>query len=168
MTESTAVNHLQRPYKCFCHGHLQLRLANAVENISPSVDELMSFIGKFRLSDGSELNIEIAVREALANAIIHGNKLDSRKHVDITCRCSANGEVRIRIQDEGEGFRARDLSDPTTPENLLCTSGRGIHLMDALIDEVRFLACGSVVQLRMTSNLSREKTESGKASRRAS
>ncbi len=167
MTRHAASVHSPRFHKLSYHGHLQLCISSLVGNITPTVDELMGFIGKFRPRDGSELNVEIALREALANAIIHGNKLNANKHVYVACRCSADGGIRIRVQDEGDGFSAADISDPTIQENLLCTSGRGIHLMDSLIDEVKFLACGSIVQLRMASNILKPASRPGATRRRS-
>jgi serine/threonine-protein kinase RsbW len=112
----------------------------------------MRFIARFRNSDGSELNIETALREALANAIVHGNQQDSRKCVYVACRCSTDGEVSITVQDEGQGFDADSVSDPTTPENRLLTQGRGIYLMKTLMDEIRFEQRGAVVFMRKASN----------------
>jgi serine/threonine-protein kinase RsbW len=112
----------------------------------------MHFIARFRNADGSELDIEMALREALANAIVHGNQRDSRKCVHVACRCSTDGEVSITVQDEGQGFDADSVSDPTTPENRLLTQGRGIYLMRTLMDEIRFDQRGAVVFMRKASN----------------
>ena len=98
----------------------------------------MSFITNSRNKDGSETDIEIALIEALENAVVHGNCEDPPKRVYVTCRCTAEGEVSITVQDEGQGFNTRILPDPTAPENRLCSSGRGIYLMKTLMDEVRF------------------------------
>jgi serine/threonine-protein kinase RsbW len=112
----------------------------------------MCFIARFRNSDGSELDIEMALREALANAIVHGNQQDSHKCVYVACRCTTDGEVSITVQDEGQGFDADLIADPTTPENRLLTQGRGIYLMKTLMDEVRFEQRGAVVFMRKASN----------------
>ncbi|WP_334270137.1 ATP-binding protein [Edaphobacter sp. HDX4] len=112
----------------------------------------MRFIGKFRTKDGSELDIELAVCEALVNAIVHGNELDPSKRVYVTCHCVMDGEVCISIQDEGPGFDPGCVPDPIAPENLLLTSGRGIYLMKMFMDEVSFRKRGSVVQMRKNPN----------------
>ena len=82
-------------------------LASRVENISPFVGELIRFMRrlfeKFDDYDDSEFDIEIAVREALSNAIIHGNDRDPRKRVYFTCAFSMDGDVSITIRDEGQG-----------------------------------------------------------------
>jgi serine/threonine-protein kinase RsbW len=131
---------------------LRQTLPSRIPIISPFVEQLMRFIARFRNSDASELNIETALREALANAIVHGNQQDSRKCVYVACRCTTDGEVSITVQDEGQGFDADLVADPTTPENRLLTQGRGIYLMKTLMDEVRFEQHGAVVFMRKASN----------------
>jgi serine/threonine-protein kinase RsbW len=131
---------------------LRQTLPSRIPIISPFVEQLMRFIARFRNSDASEVNIETALREALANAIVHGNQQDSRKCVYVACRCTTDGEVSITVQDEGQGFDADLVADPTTPENRLFTQGRGIYLMKTLMDEVRFEQHGAVVFMRKASN----------------
>ena len=127
---------------------LQHSLASKIAAIAPSVDLVMNFVSKFRKQDGSEANIEMALHEALANAVVHGNHEDPDKLVYVVCRCSIDGEVSISIRDQGPGFDSRTIPDPTTPENRLCTHGRGIYLMQALMDEVSFDEGGVVVCMR--------------------
>jgi serine/threonine-protein kinase RsbW len=118
-----------------------------IEIIPPFVDQLMHFIANSRSKDGSETDIEIALNEALENAVVHGNAEDPDKRVSVTCRCTPDGEVSITVQDEGQGFNTGALPDPTAPENRLRSSGRGIYLMKALMDEVRFEKGGAVVHM---------------------
>lgn len=132
---------------------LQQSFPSQVQVISPFVDQLMRFILKFRPADGSEVDIEMAVREALANAVIHGNGESSRKHVQVECRCYTNGEVSITVRDEGPGFDTSAVPDPTTPEGRLFNHGRGIYLMKTLMDEVFFEESGTVVRMRKQSNV---------------
>jgi serine/threonine-protein kinase RsbW len=133
---------------------LRQSLPSQVAAISPFVDQLMKFVLYFRRADGSEVDIEMAVREALANAVIHGNGNDDDpcKSVYVTCRCYMDGEVSITVRDQGRGFDSNALLDPTLLENLLFTHGRGIYLMKTLMDEVSFEEGGSVVQMRKNSN----------------
>jgi serine/threonine-protein kinase RsbW len=127
---------------------LRQSLPSQVAIISPCVDQLMGFIARFRTGGESELDIEIALREALANAIVHGNQEILRKRVYVTCRCATDGEVSITVEDEGQGFDCEAIPDPTAPENRLLTYGRGIHFMKALMDEVCFERGGAVVHMR--------------------
>lgn len=107
---------------------------------------------RLRTADGSELNIEAALHEALANAIVHGNQEDPRKLVGVACRCTTDGEVSLTVQDEGQGFDTDAVVDPTTPENRLLPNGRGIYLMKALMDDVCFEQGGAVVCMHKASN----------------
>jgi serine/threonine-protein kinase RsbW len=126
---------------------LKQSFSSQIEAISPFLEQLMHFIKSFRSGDGGEVDIEIAVREALANAVIHGNQEDPKKRVRVTSRCSDDGQVFITIRDEGRGFDSRTVPDPTTPENVLSSHGRGIYLMRMLMDEISFEQDGTVVKM---------------------
>jgi len=131
---------------------LRQSLPSKVAGISPFADQLMRFILKFRSADGTEADIEIALHEALANAVIHGNGENSCKRIYVECRCYMDGEVSITVRDEGRGFDSSAVLDPTFLENLLFTHGRGIYLMKMLMDEVSFEEGGRVVVMRKKSN----------------
>jgi serine/threonine-protein kinase RsbW len=133
---------------------LRQTLPSKVPAISPFVDQLVRFILNFRSADGSESDIEMALHEALANAVIHGNGENSCKRVYVTCRCYMDGEVSITVRDEGRGFDSSAVRDPISKENLLSTHGRGIYLMKTLMDEVCFEEGGAVVMMRKKSNAS--------------
>ena len=127
-------------------------LASHAAAISPFVDRLMDFIRlfmvKFGISKNAEGEIEIALCEALANAVIHGNQENTAKNVDVICRCSMDAEVLIIVRDQGKGFESSAVEDPTEPGRLFRTSGRGLHIMRALMDEVSFEENGTVVRMR--------------------
>ncbi|HEX8798243.1 MAG TPA: ATP-binding protein [Terriglobales bacterium] len=131
---------------------LRHTLPSYVEIVSPFIDELMRFISKFRKDSEANPEIELAVREALVNAIVHGNQQDPHKYVYVRSRCTTNGELSLTIEDEGQGFESEAVPDPTSPENLLRTHGRGIYLMKTLMDEIDFEQGGSVVHLRKRAN----------------
>ena len=116
-----------------------------VGSISSFVDRLMLLIRKC-VPDG-ESEVEIALREALANAIIHGNHENPRKHVHVRFRCNPD-EVSIAVKDEGRGFDINEMPDPTAPENIGSGHGRGIYLMKAFMDDVRFEEGGVEVHMR--------------------
>lgn len=90
--------------------------------------------------------IKLALEEALANAIKHGNESDASKSVTVEWTAAA-GEVRITVTDEGPGFTPDDVPDPTLDENLTKPSGRGVMLMRAYMDEVSFNDSGNRVTL---------------------
>jgi serine/threonine-protein kinase RsbW len=131
---------------------LRQSLPSQVALISAFVDQLMRFIANCRNQEDSVLEIEIALREALANAIVHGNQEDPHKQIHVACRCATDGEVSITVGDEGQGFDSNAVPDPTTPENLLTKHGRGIYVMKSLMDEVRFEQGGAVVYMRKKPN----------------
>jgi serine/threonine-protein kinase RsbW len=135
-----------------CFVELQKSLPSNVSVISPFLDQLMQFITRFRPLDGSEIDIEIAVREAITNAVVHGNHENRFSRVCVTCRCAADGEVSITVRDQGQGFDIRGVPDPTHEHNLLSAHGRGIRLMRAFMDEVRFEEGGRVVHMYRNSN----------------
>ena len=100
-------------------------------------------------ADVVELNplCMIAMTEAVNNAIVHGNKLDSNKMVDV--RVSVDGPVlEFRIADEGPGFDFENIPDPTSPENIEKPNGRGVFLMRQLADTCEFEELGRVAILR--------------------
>ena len=145
--DMTATDNLVHFAGC-AYAELRQLLPSQIQALSPCVDQIMNFIEKLRKVDGRDVEIEVALREALANAIVHGNHEDSGKHVSVRCRCTTDGEVSITVQDEGQGFESNTVINPTTPENCLRISGRGIYLMKTLMDEVHFEQRGAVVHMR--------------------
>lgn len=88
----------------------------------------------------------LAVVEGVNNAIVHGNKMVSEKKVTISYEVESN-RISFTIRDEGEGFDHNLLPDPTTPENIERTHGRGVFLMKHLADELAFSDKGNEVKL---------------------
>jgi len=131
---------------------LRNTLPSHVDIISPFVDQQMRFISRFPAANANNFEIELALREALANAIVHGNREHPRKLVYVKCRCTTDGDVLITIADEGYGFNNDAVPDPTSPANRQQTYGRGIYLMRTLMDEVQFEQGGSVVHMRKRAN----------------
>ena len=104
--------------------------------------------------DGSHW-IGMAVREAVANAIKHGNKLDVHKKVNATFELQGF-ELEITISDEGKGFDPEKVSDPLNPQNLMKTSGRGIFYMKTFMDQVSYsFQPNGGTSLVMTKNLAK-------------
>jgi serine/threonine-protein kinase RsbW len=136
---------------------LECSLPSEVNSISPFVDKLMLLLRNGGCVPEGVSDVEIALREALANAMIHGNREDRRKHVYVTCRCQRD-EVSIAVRDEGKGFDIHNVLDPTAPENVGSVHGRGIHIMKVLMDEVRFEEGGVVVHMRKSTGESPKPT----------
>lgn len=96
-----------------------------------------AFASDAGFGDDALFGIDMAVREALANAVKHGNKLDASKQVEVTLINRGN-EMEILIRDFGKGFDVEEVPDPTNPENLLKASGRGILFMHNFVDKVEW------------------------------
>jgi serine/threonine-protein kinase RsbW len=106
-----------------------IKLVDLAHTASEKMAELAGF-------DAEEaLNIGLAVREAVINAIIHGNNQDPGLEVDVTITVGPEG-LEAKVRDRGVGFDPDSTPDPTADDNLLCTSGRGILLIRAFVDEV--------------------------------
>lgn len=92
-------------------------------------------------------DLEIALREALANAVIHGNKAEPRKRVLLRCYGDPEAGILIAIRDEGNGFDPHAVPDPTDAERLELPHGRGILLMRKLMDHAEHRKGGREVVL---------------------
>jgi len=103
-----------------------------VAEAAAAVSEFMNRVG---ISEDVAFGIDMAVREAVTNAVLHGNKLDSAKIAEVDLKKSPEG-LEINVRDQGKGFNPNQVADPTKDENLLKTSGRGIFFMRNFMDEV--------------------------------
>ncbi|HEU0012860.1 MAG TPA: ATP-binding protein [Longimicrobium sp.] len=92
------------------------------------------------------LNFRVGIAEALANAMLYGNGGDAAKRVRVEVELS-DEEVSVLVRDEGSGFDPDAVPDPTLPENLDSSGGRGIFLIRELMDEVDYGECGNCVRL---------------------
>ncbi len=105
------------------------------------------------LSEDTTHWILMALREALANAIKHGNGQDLEKRVHLEMGVT-DSTLRIKIQDEGQGFDPDQVLDPLAPENRLKSTGRGIFYMKTFMDDVRFHQMdGGGMEIVLTKNL---------------
>lgn len=123
-------------------------MPSETEAISPTVEQLMRLIEPWRCITGDESAVELALREALNNAVIHGNGADPNKLVEIRCRCERGKGVWLIVRDQGTGFDPSAVPSPLTQQGLLAEHGRGIHLMKLMMDEVSFERGGSEVHMR--------------------
>ena len=115
--------------------------------ISPTVEQLMRLIEPWCCIVGDESTVELALREALNNAVIHGNGMDPNKLVEIRCRCERGKGVWLIVRDQGRGFDPSTVPNPLTPQGLMAEHGRGIHLIKVLMDKVSFKRGGSEVHM---------------------
>ena len=118
-----------------------------IGQISPLVDWLMRLIVASGCVYGEEEFVELALREALSNAMIHGNRVDPSKLVHVCCRCECGRGLSVVVRDQGPGFDPNKVPDPLAIENLGAEHGRGIHLMKLAMDEVSFERGGTEVHM---------------------
>jgi serine/threonine-protein kinase RsbW len=123
-------------------------MPSQIQAISPLVDSLMGLIEGSQCVPGAELDIELALREALANAVLHGTKGHAGEKVHIRCRCQPGKEVSIVVTDQGKGFDTRKIVGNSLTSDPVSEHGHGILLMKAYVDDVHFERGGSEVHMR--------------------
>ena len=129
---------------------VRISVANRLENIDLIQVVVLEALTRLGLDEDSGHQMEIAIREAVANAIIHGNRRDPEEEVTVEL-ATAGDQAIIRVHDRGKGFDPAEVEDPRAPENLLKGSGRGILFMRSFVDEVEYTAGpegGTVLTLR--------------------
>src|SRR5580700_1326314 len=122
-------------------------IPSEISAISPLVERLMRLVEGSHCVTGEETAVELALREALGNAVVHGNRLDAHKLVHVRCRCKVGKGISITVSEQGQGFEPRTVPDSVTVENLEADHGRGIHLMKLAMDEVSFEQRGAEVHM---------------------
>lgn len=122
-------------------------IPSEINAISPLAQRLMRLIEGSHCISGEECAVELALREALSNAVVHGNRLDARKLVHVRCRCKVGEGISLTVSDQGQGFDAHAIRDSVVVENLEAEHGRGIHLMKLAMDEVSFEQRGTEVHM---------------------
>jgi serine/threonine-protein kinase RsbW len=130
---------------------IKISIPSLLENIKIIESFIDNARENFEINDDIYGNIMISVTECISNAIIHGNQNDKNKlvHLELTL-----GEqlLLFTIQDEGDGFDYNELVDPTAPENIEKTGGRGIFLIKHLSDDVKFEENGTKTVLSFYMN----------------
>ena len=143
---------------------IEARMSSEVKAISPLVDRLIYLIKELRCVTGEELAVELALREALNNAVLHGNRLDPSKLVHVYCRCEPGKELFVVVKDQGNGFEANEIADPSSDENLEREHGRGVFLMRSQMDEISFACGGTEVHMCKRTTGSKARPSGGAAS----
>jgi serine/threonine-protein kinase RsbW len=136
---------------------IDARMPSEIKAISPLVDRLMRLIAETHCVPGEEPGVELALRAALNNAVVHGNRFARDKMVQVRCRCEVGKGVSIVVKDEGEGFHTETIPDPSASENVEAERGRNILLMKSQMDEVFFESGGAEVHMQKKSSTERKK-----------
>ena len=116
-----------------------------IQTVSEGVTQLLQ---NKHWTEDEIIKIDLALQEALANGIRHGCKGDPTKSVQCTVTCDANGELMIVVRDPGPGFDLTKVANPLEGENMMKPSGRGVFLINQLMDQVAFADGGREVQMR--------------------
>lgn len=125
---------------------VRVTLSASRASVDPVVQQVMQAIHDVRCVVGKEDAIELSLQEALANAVVHGAKEDPSKIVECVVACDDDG-VLIIVRDPGEGFDPGTIPACTVGQNLYSNHGRGIFLINQLMDEVKFSKNGTEIHM---------------------
>jgi len=128
---------------------LQKTLEGRIEAIPPFVEGIMQIVESMGCAAGREREVEIALLEALANAVLHGCKNDPNKKVECCVACDEARGLLIVIRDPGPGFDPAALPSPIVGQNLFSTHGRGVFLINQLMDEVHYEKGGTEIHMKI-------------------
>lgn len=126
---------------------LKVMLAADPHVIDPVVQSVMKTIRGLQCFRGKDDAVELALSEALANAVVHGAKSDHSKIVECDVLCDPKQGIVLIVRDPGTGFVVDKVPDPLRGENIFSTHGRGIYLINQLMDEVQFLRNGAEIRM---------------------
>ena len=115
--------------------------------VDPVVQSVMNVVRETKCASGREDDIELALTEALANAVIHGANADPAKIVECDVACDEKHGMLIVVRDPGPGFDIGKIPDPCCGENIYSNHGRGIYLINQLMDEVQFRKNGTEIHM---------------------
>ncbi|GIU82165.1 MAG: ATP-binding protein [Acidobacteria bacterium] len=116
---------------------VKISIPSRIEAIDQAVSKTIEFASSLGFDESELYAIDLAVREAVANAVKHGNMLDESKKVEITLRNLEKG-LEVKVRDFGKGFNVDEVPDPTKPENLLKPNGKGILFMRHFMEKVEW------------------------------
>ena len=129
---------------------LRVRVTLAADRkaVDPVVAQVMEAVRDTKCVNGKADAIELSLQEALANAVVHGAKEDPTKTIECLVACDDERGVLIIVRDPGEGFDPKGIPSCTVGENLYSNHGRGIFLINQLMDEVQFRKHGTEIHMR--------------------
>lgn len=126
---------------------LKVTLAADPNAIDPVVQGIMDVVRNTQCATGKEDAIELALSEALSNAVVHGAKGDPKKVIECDVACDEARGMLIVVRDPGPGFDPASIPSPVAGENIYSNHGRGIFLINQLMDEVRFRNNGKEIHM---------------------
>jgi serine/threonine-protein kinase RsbW len=129
---------------------LQRTMEARVEAIPPFVEDVMKIVQSMGCAAGKEREVEIALLEALANAVVHGAKNDPSKEIECCVACDESRGLLLIIRDPGQGFDPASVPSPVVGQNLFASHGRGIYMINQLMDEVRYEKGGTEIHMKIS------------------
>jgi len=129
---------------------LQKKMEARVGAIPPFVEDVMKIVQSMGCAAGKEREVEIALLEALANAVVHGAKNDPSKEIECCVACDESRGLLLIIRDPGEGFDPASVPSPVVGQNLFASHGRGIYMINQLMDEVRYEKGGTEIHMKIS------------------
>jgi serine/threonine-protein kinase RsbW len=127
---------------------LDLSLPGAAGGIAPLVESVMTVVREMGCAAGKEYEVELSLTEALANAVRHGCAEDPGKTVQCIVACDVERGMLIIVRDPGEGFDPSQVPSPVVGENIFSSHGRGIYLINQLMDSVEFKRGGTEIHMQ--------------------
>jgi serine/threonine-protein kinase RsbW len=121
---------------------------SCLEAVETVLARMMGKLTELGCLDGQRDEVDLALREALVNAVKHGNRGQLNKRVELDCFQQHDGGILLVVRDEGPGFDPAHIADPTEPDNIFRTSGRGILLIRSFMDEVQFQRGGREIRMK--------------------
>ncbi len=115
--------------------------------IAPVVEKIMTVVGEMGCVRDQEFEIRLAVSEALANAVLHGCKGDPDKKVNICVECDPERGMLVVVRDPGSGFDPAKVPSPVEGEQIYRGGGRGVYLINRLMDEVEYHRGGTEIRM---------------------
>ena len=119
--------------------------------VSSVVERTMGVVQEMRCAAGKEFEVETALREALVNAVVHGCKNNPDQKVQCCVACDETRGLLIVVRDPGPGFQPESIPSPIVGERLFESHGRGIYMINQLVDEVSFRRGGTEIHMKIKS-----------------
>jgi len=123
-----------------------LKLPSSPTSITKIEGYIKKIFSEYSIAENKYPDVLISITEAVNNAIIHGNRNDTSKFVDVNCEKSNDG-ITFHISDQGKGFNPKSVPNPTSSERLECCGGRGVYIIKELSDNVQYLNNGRTVEI---------------------
>jgi serine/threonine-protein kinase RsbW len=126
---------------------LDVEVEATIDAVHVLIDQIMGSVTEMGCAAGKEDDIRLAIEEALTNAVVHGCRSDPTKSVQCCVACDHERGMLIVVRDPGPGFDPKSVPSPIVGKNLYAEHGRGIFLINQMVDEVRFERGGTEIHM---------------------